>query len=98
MCVYGSWRMLEPKDIERKLESCPRVAQEKYDKWIDVIEQSGPQGLRQIRGFRDEALKCQWKGHRSSRLNLQYRIIYLVKNDEVVVRALDITQHDCRKK
>ncbi len=76
----------------------PREVQEKYDKWLDVIEQSGPSGLRQIHGFNDEALKGKWKGHCSSRLNLQYRVIYQIKNDEVVVLVIDITPHDNRKK
>ena len=92
------WRILERKDIGRKLKKSPREVQEKYDKWLDVIEQSGPSGLRQIRGFNDEALRGKWRGHRSSRLNLQYRVIYQIKNDEVVVLVIDITPHDYRKK
>lgn len=92
------WKILERKDIGRKLKKCPREVQEKYDKWLDVVEQSGPSGLRQVGGFNDEALKGKWKGHRSSRLNLQYRVIYQIKNDEVVVLVIDITPHDYRKK
>lgn len=34
---------------------------------------SGPPGLRLVKGFHDEALSGEWKGHRSSRLGIQYR-------------------------
>ena len=44
-----------------------------YGKWQDIAAISGQAGLRRIAGFRDEALAGQWRGFRSSRLNLQYR-------------------------
>ena len=44
---------------------------------------SGPKGLRNIRGFNDEALKGDWLGHRSSRLNPQHRVIYNIERDKV---------------
>jgi len=59
---------------------------------------SGPEGLKQIRGFRDEALRGHWQGHRSSRLNLQYRVIYRVEQDRVIVEVVAVTPHDYRRK
>ena len=59
---------------------------------------SGPQGLRLIKGFHDEALRGEWKGHRSSRLGLQYRVIYKVEAEEVEVLVVDVTPHDYRRK
>ncbi|MFO7787892.1 MAG: hypothetical protein R6W87_09010 [Halospina sp.] len=41
---------------------------------------SGPQGLRHIRGFKDEALSGKWKGFRSVRLG--------VDRAKVLARAL----------
>ncbi|TAN04900.1 MAG: type II toxin-antitoxin system mRNA interferase toxin, RelE/StbE family [Rhodanobacteraceae bacterium] len=41
--------------------------------------------MRLIRGFRDEALSGDWKGHRSSRLNEQWRVIYSVESDVMIV-------------
>lgn len=54
---------------------------------------SGPQGLKMIKGFHDEALKGQWLGYRSSRLNIHYRVIYKVRADVVIVEVFDINRH-----
>jgi addiction module RelE/StbE family toxin len=59
---------------------------------------SGPDGLRSIRGFSDEALKGQWKGHRSSRLGQKYRVLYKTESQSVLVKVIDLTPHDYRKK
>jgi addiction module RelE/StbE family toxin len=70
----------------------------RYQKWKDVVEVSGPAGLRLIRGFRDEALSGEWKDHRSSRLNEQYRVIYRIESQSVVVEVVSVTPHDYRRK
>jgi addiction module RelE/StbE family toxin len=58
---------------------------------------SGPQGLRAIKGFRDEALSGDWKGYRSSRLNEQWRVIYQVVADTLLVQVVRVTPHDYRR-
>ena len=58
---------------------------------------SGPMGLRLIRGFRDEALAGEWKGHRSCRLGDQWRVIYRVVADEALFQVASITAHDYRR-
>ena len=70
----------------------------RYEKWKDIVSISGPDGLRQIKGFKDEQLRGTWKGHRSSRLNIQYRIIYRMEKDRVLVQVISVTPHDYRKK
>nr|WP_304956659.1 hypothetical protein [endosymbiont of Lamellibrachia barhami] len=40
----------------------------------------------------------EWKGYRSSRLNLQYRVIYKVEGDKVLVQVENVTPHDYRRK
>jgi addiction module RelE/StbE family toxin len=70
----------------------------RYEKWKDIVTISGPQGLKRIKGFQDEPLAGEWKGHRSSRLNLQYRVIYKVEGDKVLVQVESITPHDYRRK
>ncbi|MCP4992627.1 MAG: type II toxin-antitoxin system mRNA interferase toxin, RelE/StbE family, partial [Gammaproteobacteria bacterium] len=47
-------------------------------------------------GFNDESLSGEWKGHRSSRLNTQYRVIYQVDQDRVLVKVMRVTPHDYR--
>jgi hypothetical protein len=70
------WQILEHRRVHRQLESTPEEVLRRYEKWKDIAMISGPAGLGLIRGFRDEALKGDWKGFRSSRLGLQYRVIY----------------------
>ncbi len=58
---------------------------------------SGTAGLRVIKGFHDERLQGEWEGHRSSRLNAQYRVIYTVEEQRVLVVIMDVTAHDYRR-
>ena len=46
-----------------------------------------------IKGYHDEALKGEWKGFRSSRLSLQWRIIYKVEAEQFEVYVIDINAH-----
>jgi mRNA-degrading endonuclease YafQ of YafQ-DinJ toxin-antitoxin module len=58
---------------------------------------SGPPGLHLIKGFHDEALSGEWKGHRSSRLGIQYRVIYRVLPEQQLYQVISITAHDYRR-
>lgn len=69
----------------------------RYEKWKDIAAMSGPPGLRLIKGFHDEALAGEWKGHRSSRLGEQWRVIYRVVAAEVLFQVASITAHDYRR-
>jgi Txe/YoeB family toxin of Txe-Axe toxin-antitoxin module len=51
-----------------------------------------------IRVFNDESLGGEWLGHRSSRLNEQYRVIYRVERGEIRVQVVTVTAHDYRRK
>ena len=92
------WQVLEHRRVVRRLPKIPATILKRYEKWKDIVTISGPQGLRLIKGFRDEALRGDWKGHRSSRLGDQYRVIYLVEEREIVVKVIDLTADDYRRK
>lgn len=77
--------------------AAPIEVQQRYEKWKDIVRISGPQGLKLIKGFRDETLSGNWKGFRSSRLNLQYRVIYKVQKDQVRVEVERVAPHDYRR-
>ena len=40
----------------------------------------------------------EWKRHRSSRLNQQYRVIYRVNGEQLIVLVVEVTPHDYRRK
>jgi addiction module RelE/StbE family toxin len=92
------WEIYEHRKAVKQLESLPIDVLKRYEKWKDIVAISGPDGLRAIRGFRDEALRGEWKGHRSSRLSIQYRVIYKVQRDLVLVQVVRVTPHDYRRK
>ena len=92
------WQVLEHRRVVKRISTIPVDILKRYEKWKDIIAISGPQGLRPIKGFRDEALRGEWAGHRSSRLGVQYRVIYRIEEQNVVVKVIDLTAHDYRRK
>jgi addiction module RelE/StbE family toxin len=92
------WAIYEHKRVSKSLSSAPLDVLKRYEKWKDIVTISGPRGLRNITGFRDEALAGNWKGYRASRLNLQYRVIYKVEKSKVLVQVENVTPHDYRRK
>lgn len=92
------WAIYEHKRVAKNLEAAPLDVQKRYEKWKDIVTVSGPQGLRLINGLNDEALSGEWRGYRLSRLNLQYRVIYKVEKDRVLVQVENVTPHDYRRK
>jgi len=92
------WDIYEHRRISRRVQKLPVDILKRYEKWKDIVRISGPSGLRLIKGLRDESLRGEWKGHRSSRLGIQYRVIYRIDGQEVRVEVVDITAHDYRRK
>ena len=92
------WQIEEHPRTGQQLDSAPLEIQKRYEKWKDIARISGPLGLRAIHGFRDEALAGKWSGYRSSRLNLQYRIIYRVVSSRLLFQVVEVTAHDYRRR
>ena len=91
------WTIYEHRQVSKQLEELPLEILKRYEKWKDIVVISGPKGLRLIKGFHDESLKGEWKGHRSSRLGLKYRVIYTVVESQVLIQVVSVTPHDYRK-
>ena len=91
------WEVLEHRNVQRRIRKLSDEVLKRYEKWKDIVELSGPQGLRLIRGFHDESLIGDWKGHRSSRLGDQYRVIYRIERKKLFVMVINITAHDYRR-
>ena len=87
------WRILEHGDIAKICRKLPEQIVKKYEVWKSIVFRHGPDKLREFPGFHDEALRGSRKGERSSRLSLQYRVIYSVERDVVTVFVLEITPH-----
>jgi mRNA-degrading endonuclease YafQ of YafQ-DinJ toxin-antitoxin module len=91
------WLIEEHRRVDKRLSGAPIEILKRYEKWKDIASLSGPVGLRLIKGFRDEALSAEWAGYRSSRLGLQWRVIYRVLADERVFQVAAVTPHDYRR-
>ena len=88
----------EHRRVDKQLsEAVPIEILKRYEKWKDIARVSGPPGLHAIKGFHDEALSGEWKGHRSSRLGLQWRVIYGVVANVLLIQVVQVTPHDYRR-
>lgn len=92
------WRIEEHRRVDKEVAAAPEEILKRYEKWKDIATLSGPQGLRLIKGFHDEALGGECRGYRSSRLGLQWRVIYRVFSKELLFQVASITAHDYRRK
>lgn len=92
------WEIFEHKKAIKHIGSLPKEILKRYEKWTDIVSISGPQGLKSIKGFSDEALRGEWKGYHSTCLNIQYRVIYKIEGEQFLVYVMDETAHDYRRK
>jgi len=92
------WEVYEHRRMAKVISKLPESILKRYEKWKDVVRISGPRGLRAIKGFHDEALRGESRGYRSSRLGQQYRVIYEISSEEILVYVFDLTARDYRRK
>lgn len=87
------WSVFEKKSVVKAIKKAPSEVLKRYEAWKRIVEISGPMGLKLIKGFRDESLKAELKGYRSSRLGIQWRVIYKIENDELEIHVFEVTPH-----
>lgn len=87
------WTIYEKKTLLKSLGLIPKHIRKAYEIWKRIVELQGVQGLKMIKGYHDEALKGEWKGFRSSRLSLQWRVIYKAEAEQLDVYVIDINAH-----
>ncbi len=83
----------EKKIVAKSLKKAPKEVLVRYETWKRIVELSGPQGLKLIKGFHDEALKGTWKGYRSSRLGIHWRVIYKIEKGLLEVYVFEVNPH-----
>jgi len=92
------WAIEIARGAEKELLKAPSRVKTSFDAWKKIIEQEGPGGLQKINGYWDHALKGEWNGARSSSLNKQWRVIYIVESNFIRILVLRITPHDYRSR
>jgi addiction module RelE/StbE family toxin len=84
--------------VQKKLStSVPEEVLRRYEKWKTIAQQTGPAGVQAINGCHDEALYGQWNGYRSARLGRQWRLIYQVISDALVIQVVEVNAHVYKK-
>lgn len=84
---------MEHRDISKICRKLPLSVVKKYELWKSIIFRHGANKLKEFPGFHDEALQGERKGQHSSRLSLQYRVIYAVELEILTVFVMAITPH-----
>lgn len=87
------WQIKEHRGIEKTCRKLPHNLVKKYELWKEIVFRHGPEKLREFPGFHDEKLTGRRTGQRSSRLSIEYRVVYRVERDVVSVFVLEITPH-----
>ncbi len=88
------WHIQEHRRVAKQCRKLPEAVVKKYELWKDVVFWHGPEKLKEFPGFHDERLSGSREGQRSSRLSLQYRVIYTVERSMVTVFVIEITPHN----
>lgn len=90
------WAIVEERNAAKALDKLPHQVAEKYAFWCAIVHQSGPRGLRAIKGFHDEKVAGRLAQLRSSRLSQQWRVLYHVHDKTETVYVERIAAHDYR--
>lgn len=88
------WLIYEKKTLLKTINKIPKNILKQYELWKRIVELEGPRGLKTIKGFHDEILSGNWKGYRSSRLSLQWRVVYKIEQNSLEIYVIDINPHN----
>jgi len=91
-----SYEVLIKKDAKKGLKDAPPNVQNKFFKWVELVESAGLPAVRKIPGFHDEPLKGKRKGQRSIRLNRAWRAIYRITTPGKITLVLveEMSKHE----
>jgi mRNA-degrading endonuclease YafQ of YafQ-DinJ toxin-antitoxin module len=92
------WKVFETKRAKKAIDQLPPLLSEKYALFKQIVIASSPSGLKQYPGFKDHSLSGEWDGHRASRLDYKFRVIYRPDFETIQVDVIDVTAHDYRRK
>ena len=87
------WRIFETKEVTKNLKKVPLAIQFKYKAWVEIVKNGGSVNLKNYPGFKDKQLKGKIRECRSSRLNIQYRVIYSEDKEVKEIIVLSVTPH-----
>ena len=67
-------------------------------KWVDEMEEFGPEYIAQSTEWHDHELLTDWKGFRSSAFSSAGRVIYKIQENKIIVEVHRVTtEHNYKK-
>lgn len=67
-------------------------------RWVDEMEEFGPEYIAQSLEWHDHALEREWLGHRSSAFSRSGRVIYKIVDTKIIVEVHRVTtEHNYKK-
>lgn len=90
------WTIKIERKAEKELDKAPAEIRRKFEAWKRHAQFGGVKALVAINGFRDHALKGEWRGFRSSSLSDSWRVIYFVDGETISILVVRISNHDYR--
>lgn len=67
-------------------------------RWVDEMEELGPDHIAAFREWHDHELDRKWKGFRSSAFCSQGRVIYRIEDNKIIVEVHRVTtDHNYKK-
>jgi mRNA-degrading endonuclease YafQ of YafQ-DinJ toxin-antitoxin module len=67
-------------------------------KWVDEMEEFGPEHIAQSSQWHDHELYREWDGHRSSAFSSAGRVIYKIRESKIIVEVHKVTtDHNYKK-
>jgi proteic killer suppression protein len=81
---------------EKQLAKVPGHIVKKFALWVDLVSVESLSAARAIPGYRDHALKGEWKGYRAICLSAAYRAIYQERHAGTIelVYVEEVNKHD----
>jgi toxin HigB-1 len=78
------------------LRKVPLLIRVSFDRWVALVESEGIDEVGKLKSYHDEPLRGDRKGQRSIRLNLAYRAIYEIVDEERVsfLEVQEVSKHD----
>ena len=89
-------RIIVVGKAKKQLDVAPPQVKTKFKLWLKSVQEHGLIEVRKRPGWHDEPLKGKREGQRSIRLNIQWRAIYFIKEDNSIefVEVQEVTPHD----
>ncbi len=88
-----NWRIIDYK-LKREINNLPTQCRKKYAVFKYISEYSGLSGLKKYPGFKLEHLKGGLKGVFSIRLNVAYRVLFIINEEKKLIEIYEISKHE----